>query len=101
MDEDRAVTILDMTTGWRKGNLGALVDLRLSGVDKKTKHNERVVRLYNYTDVYNNSFIIADMDSMPKPAPKDNRMWSLLSLCVSSSFNSTIQATSAVCGRTL
>ena len=53
----------------RTGNIGGhkvalddVVTLQLSSVDKKSKANERAVRLCNYTDVYNNSFIHADMD---------------------------------------
>ena len=49
---------------WRRVALKEVIDLKMSSVDKKTKGNERAVRLCNYTDVYNNSFIYADMDFM-------------------------------------
>ena len=50
--------------GWKMVALSDLIDLRLSSVDKKKKDNEQVVQLCNYMDVYNNSFIHADMDFM-------------------------------------
>ena len=53
---------------WREVTLGDVVDLRLSSVDKKTKPNERAIRLCNYTDVYNNSFINGNMDFMAATA---------------------------------
>ena len=54
--------------GWRTTALGDLIDLTLSSVDKKTKPDERPVRLCNYTDVYNHDFIHADMDFMSATA---------------------------------
>ena len=53
---------------WKTVTLGDVIDLRLSSVDKKTKHNEHTVQLCNYMDVYNNSFICADMDFMTATA---------------------------------
>ncbi|MDE2837968.1 MAG: restriction endonuclease subunit S [Chloroflexota bacterium] len=53
---------------WRRVALGDLVDLRLSSVDKKSRLNEQAVQLCNYMDVYDNSFIQADMDFMPATA---------------------------------
>ena len=55
-------------SGWRTVTLGDVIDLRLSSVDKKTKDNEHAVQLCNYMDVYNNSFIFADMDFMTATA---------------------------------
>ena len=56
----------NLTTGQRpKAALREIVDVRLSSVDKKTKSGEIPVRLCNYTDVYNNNFIKADMEFMP------------------------------------
>jgi len=52
----------------RRVNLDDVIDLRLSSVDKKTKANEHAVRLCNYMDVYNNSFIHADIDFMAATA---------------------------------
>ena len=49
---------------WRKVALGDVATLQLSSVDKKSKANEDAVRLCNYTDVYNNSFIHAGLDFM-------------------------------------
>ena len=48
----------------RRVSLDDVIDLRLSSVDKKSKVNEYPVRLCNYMDVYNNSFIHSDMDFM-------------------------------------
>ena len=48
--------------------LTKVIDLRLSGVDKKITPSEQAVQLCNYTDVYNNSFIYADMDFMAATA---------------------------------
>ena len=59
---------LGVPSGWHKVNLHDVIDLRLSSVDKNTKHNERAVRLCNYTDVYKNSFIYGDMDFLPATA---------------------------------
>lgn len=53
---------------WQTAGLAAVVDLRLSSVDKKTKDNERPVLLCNYTDVYKNSFIHSDMNYMSATA---------------------------------
>lgn len=53
---------------WRRVTLDSVIDLRLSSVDKKSKANEHAVRLCNYTDVYNNSFIHADMNFMAATA---------------------------------
>ena len=53
---------------WRRVALGDLIDLQLSSVDKKTKANEQAVQLCNYMDVYNNSFIHADIDFMTATA---------------------------------
>ena len=42
---------------WEKEFLGEIADIKLSNVDKKSKSNERQIRLCNYTDVYKNPFI--------------------------------------------
>ncbi|MDY7396292.1 restriction endonuclease subunit S [Aureibaculum sp. 2210JD6-5] len=42
---------------WQQKKLIDVANIKLSNVDKKTKENERIVRLCNYTDVYKNSFI--------------------------------------------
>jgi len=43
-------------------------DIIISSVDKKTKDNERPIRLCNYTDVYKNDFIRSNMDFMTATA---------------------------------
>ena len=53
---------------WRRAALGDLINLQLSSVDKKSKANEQAVQLCNYTDVYYNSFIHAEMDFMSATA---------------------------------
>jgi type I restriction enzyme S subunit len=42
---------------WQKVLLIDVADVKLSNVDKKTKSEERVIKLCNYTDVYKNPFI--------------------------------------------
>ncbi len=53
---------------WNRAILDDVIDLTLSSVDKKTKSDEKRVILCNYMDVYNNSFIHADMDFMTATA---------------------------------
>lgn len=64
---------------WHMASLKEVVDLRISGVDKKTKNGEQPVRLCNYTDVYNNSFINADIDFMTATATEHEIFKCLLS----------------------
>ena len=45
---------------WKYQKLDDVADVKLSNVDKKTKENEKPIRLCNYTDVYKNSFINSD-----------------------------------------
>ena len=54
--------------GWPVVRLADVADLRLSSVDKKTTAGESRVRLCNYSDVYNNSVLRADMDYMEATA---------------------------------
>ena len=54
--------------GWPWAALAEVVDLSLSSVDKKTVDGERSVRLCNYSDVYNNRVIRADIDYMEATA---------------------------------
>jgi len=44
--------------------LKAVAAVRFSSVDKRSNYGERSVRLCNYTDVYNNTYITADMPYM-------------------------------------
>ena len=53
---------------WSTVALGEVVELTLSSVDKKSKPSEHPVQLCNYTDVYKNDFILADMDFMSATA---------------------------------
>ncbi|MDR0822814.1 MAG: restriction endonuclease subunit S [Endomicrobium sp.] len=46
---------------WQKVQLGDVANVKLSNVDKKTNPNEKTVKLCNYTDVYNNTFIDAEL----------------------------------------
>ena len=59
-----------MNNEWRTAKLSAVAETIISNVDKKTKPNEHPVLLCNYTDVYRNSFILADMDFMSATATK-------------------------------
>ena len=62
---------------WRQVSLNELIELTLSSVDKKSKENERNVRLCNYTDVYNNMFIRANMNFIAATATDNeiNKMY--------------------------
>lgn len=48
--------------------LADIIDLTLSSIDKKSKPGERSVRLCNYMDVYNNTFITDQLDFMAATA---------------------------------
>src|SRR6185437_12387359 len=50
--------------GWRQVPLSAVAQVQFSSVDKRTEGGEKPVRLCNYTDVYNNEYITADMEFM-------------------------------------
>lgn len=52
--------------------LWSLADIRPSNVDKKSDPSEAAVRLINYTDVYYNRRITADMDFMEATASADH-----------------------------
>ncbi len=56
---------------WHRVSLNEVVKLTLSNVDKKSKENERKVRLCNYTDVYYNNFIHANMNFMSATATEN------------------------------
>ena len=51
--------------------LWTLADCRPSNVDKKSIEGQPKVRLCNYTDVYNNSYLDADMSLMEATAPPE------------------------------
>ena len=48
--------------------LDEITTLTLSSVDKKSKANEKSVRLCNYMDVYSNNFISSNLDFMAATA---------------------------------
>ena len=50
--------------GWQERPLVSVAEIRFSGVDKKWQAGERQVRLCNYTYVYNNGYVNADMEFM-------------------------------------
>lgn len=52
--------------------LWSLVDIRPSNVDKKSDSSEAAVRLVNYTDVYYNQRITADLDLMEATASAEH-----------------------------
>ena len=60
--------MMTATREWPKVPLNEITNLTLSSVDKKSKANEKSVRLCNYMDVYSNSFISADLDFMEATA---------------------------------
>jgi type I restriction enzyme S subunit len=51
-------------SGWREALLSSVAEIRFSSVDKRSESGERPVRLCNYTDVYNNDYVTADMEFM-------------------------------------
>ena len=54
--------------GWPSVTLADVTDVRLSSVDKKTTPGESRVRLCNYSDVYNNNVLRANMGYMEATA---------------------------------
>ena len=50
--------------GWRETPLIFVAEPRFSSVDKLTRTSEELVRLCNYTDVYNNDYITGDLEFM-------------------------------------
>ncbi len=56
---------------WEVRRLRNVAHMRVSNVDKHTKDGEIPVRLCNYTDVYKNSLITADMPFMKATATPD------------------------------
>ena len=64
---------------WHMAPLRDIIHLRISSVDKKTKEDEQLVRLCNYTDVYYNNFIYGDMDFMTATATEHEISKCLLS----------------------
>lgn len=56
--------------GWREASVSSVADVRFSNVDKKAESGEQPVRLCNYTDVYENDYITADMEFMQATATR-------------------------------
>ena len=62
--------ISDLPMTWDVKPLRAVVDCRVSNVDKIKSRREKPVQLCNYTDVYNNEFIHLGLDLMQATASK-------------------------------
>jgi len=60
----------DYLNEWREVPLTSVADIRFSSVNKVSQPGEEPVRLCNYTDVYNNDYVTADMDFMRATATK-------------------------------
>lgn len=78
MSTDRKHTDGELPDGWRMARLGDVAEIRFSNVDKRTAPDETPVRLCNYTDVFYNRRITADMDLMEASATDAERIkWQL------------------------
>ena len=53
---------------WEAKPLRSVVDYAISNVDKLSEEGEHPIRLCNYTDVYNNEYITAELDFMSATA---------------------------------
>jgi type I restriction enzyme S subunit len=58
----------EIPTHWEVKRLKAIATVQLSNVDKKSVEGQEAVLLCNYTDVYYNERITADMEFMPATA---------------------------------
>ncbi len=68
-DQKQAIIDESVTSmHWPMRRLRTVADLRVSNVDKHSKPGEQSVRLCNYTDVYKNSTITANMPFMAATA---------------------------------
>ena len=63
--------LAEVPTHWGVRRLRTIAEMRISNVDKIATSNEYPVRLCNYTDVYNNDRIRADMSFMAATASAD------------------------------
>ena len=61
----------DIPEHWETRRLRTVAGLRVSNVDKHSKEGEVPVRLCNYTDVYKNTVVTADMPFMAATATRD------------------------------
>jgi len=55
---------------WRETPLTSVAGIRFSNVNKVSQPGEKPVRLCNYTDVYKNDYVTADMDFMRATATR-------------------------------
>ncbi|MEM7403055.1 MAG: hypothetical protein AAF310_03450, partial [Myxococcota bacterium] len=70
--------VQDLPRDWFICRLSNIADVVFSNVDKHTNEGELPVRLCNYTDVYNNATIVADMNFMRATAlPKEIQRFQL------------------------
>ena len=60
--------------GWNSSPLHEIAEVRFSNVDKKSKSGEKRVRLCNYTDVYNNEYLIGD-EAFMKATATDSEIY--------------------------
>jgi type I restriction enzyme S subunit len=58
----------EIPKNWNCSKIKHIADVKISNVDKKSKPSEPDVLLCNYTDVYNNEFIIDNLDFMKATA---------------------------------
>jgi len=56
---------------WEYSPLSGVAEVIVSNVDKKTNHGELPIQLCNYTDVYYNPYIVADMGFMKASATEN------------------------------
>ncbi|EKD97721.1 MAG: hypothetical protein ACD_23C00755G0003 [uncultured bacterium] len=61
----------DVPSTWEVKRLRQVASFKNSGIDKKSYEGQEQVSLCNYTDVYYNEFITADMPFMQATASKD------------------------------
>ena len=61
----------DVPSTWEVKRLRQVASFTNSGIDKKSYEDQEQVSLCNYTDVYYNEFITADMPFMQATASKD------------------------------
>ena len=67
--KDSGVEWIDeIPKNWNCSKIKHIADVKISNVDKKSKPSEPDVLLCNYTDVYNNEFIIDNLDFMKATA---------------------------------
>ncbi|NMO09492.1 restriction endonuclease subunit S [Methanobacterium subterraneum] len=66
--KDSVEWIGEIPKNWNCSKIKHIADVKISNVDKKSKPYEPDVLLCNYTDVYNNEFIIDNLDFMKATA---------------------------------